>query len=86
MKISAHLDSINQNLIKLKSIFLPEQALALKSDPRQDAIDVLLNRGETRVNAELIVKAMEEWALDYDLAASLDFKVVGESVWINNEE
>ena len=53
---------------------------------REDAITVLTERGESPENALLIVETMEEWGLDYDLAASMDFKVVGKSVWIDAGE
>lgn len=57
-----------------------------KEEKRQEAIKVLLNRGESDVHARLIVDAIKEWELDYSVAATLNFKVVGDSVWINQEE
>ena len=53
---------------------------------REGAMRVLVERGESPENALLIVETMEEWGLEYDLAASMDFKVVGKSVWIDAGE
>jgi len=94
MNISTHLHSFIENLKKLKKTVLnkknkagPNQGDVITiNESRDQAIQTLISRGKSTADAELIVKAMEEWELDYALAATMDFKVAGDSVWIDNEE
>jgi|GEM_PF-6239768 len=95
MNILAHLHSLVHQLKKLKKnkktsdfTAIPNRAEATieVNEAKNKAIQILIGRGKSRADAELIVKAMEEWELDFALAAVMDFKVVGGSVWIDNEE
>lgn len=81
MTISAQWNAFKKNLMNVKKSIFDK-----KDKERQEAIQVLLNRGESDAHAQLIIAAIEEWELDYSVAATLDFKVVGQSVWINQED
>lgn len=52
---------------------------------REMAVEVLIEKGHTNREAELIANTIEEWGLDFDQAAYMKFEVHGESVWMNPE-
>jgi hypothetical protein len=53
---------------------------------RHAAIISQMNAGKSFDEAELIVNTMEEWGLDLAMADSMEFKVVGNSVWIDHQD
>lgn len=50
---------------------------------RERARQILLGQGRTDREVTLILNAAEEWELDFALLEGMDFKVIGDSVWID---
>lgn len=49
---------------------------------KETALQVLLDKGKSHHEAELVITTMEEWGLELEQVAVLDFEIHGSSVWI----
>jgi len=49
---------------------------------KETALHLLLDKGKSFQEAELIIATLEEWGMDLQNVAVLEFEVPGTSVWI----
>lgn len=73
---------------KMKSLMNPGPSVSnpaeteKDSHPEEAALHLLLDRGHSFQDAELILETMKEWGLPLEDAATLEFEIHGKSVWI----
>jgi hypothetical protein len=49
---------------------------------KENALHLLLDKGKSFKEAEMIIATVEDWGMELDQIAVLEFEVHGESVWI----
>lgn len=56
-----------------------------KTFTKETALHILLDKGKSYHEAELVIATMEEWGLDLEQVSVLNFEVHGSSVWIKED-